>query len=59
MDTRNQPSQPQSGEEMVKRILAVAELLAKGTITRPNNLETETSRKKQAKTQDTKAGVSS
>ncbi|MCA9906349.1 MAG: hypothetical protein KC547_20980 [Anaerolineae bacterium] len=59
MDTRNQPSQPQSGEEMVKRILAVAELLAKGIITSPNNLETETPRKKQTKTQDTKAGVSS
>jgi hypothetical protein len=59
MDTRNQPSQPQSGEEMVKRILAVAELLAKGIITKPNNLETETPRKTQAKTQDTKAGVSS
>ena len=59
MDTRNQPSQPQSGEEMVKRILAVAELLAKGTITKPNNLDTEMPRKKQAKTQDTKAGVSS
>jgi hypothetical protein len=59
MDTHNQPPQPQSGEEMVKRILAVAELLSKGIITRPNNLETETSRKKQAKTQDTKAGVSS
>jgi len=59
MDTRNQPSQPQSGEEMVKRILAVAELLAKGSITSPNNLETETPRKPQAKTQDAKAGVSS
>jgi len=55
MDTRNQPSQPQSGEEMVKRILAVAELLSKGIIASPNNVETETSRK----TQDTKAGVSS
>lgn len=59
MDTRNQPSQPQNGEEMVKRILAVAELLAKGIITKPNNLDTETSRKTQAKTQDTEAGVSS
>ncbi len=59
MDTRNQPSQRQSGEEMVKRILAVAELLAKGIITKPNNLDTETPRKKQTKTQDTKAGVSS
>ena len=58
MDTRNQPSQPQSGEEMVKRILAVAELLSKG-ITSPNKVETETSRKTQVKTQDTKAGVSS
>jgi hypothetical protein len=59
MDTRNQPSQPQSGEEMVKRILAVAELLAKGIITSSNKVETETSRKTQVKTQDTKAGVSS
>ncbi|HUN08877.1 MAG TPA: hypothetical protein PLQ56_19885 [Aggregatilineales bacterium] len=59
MDTRNQPSQPQSGEEMVKRILAVAELLAKGITTKPNNLDTEMPRKKQTKTQDTKAGVSS
>lgn len=59
MNTRNQPSQPQSGEEMVKRILAVAELLAKGTITKPNNLDTEMPQKTQTKTQDTKAGVSS
>ena len=59
MDTRNQPSQPQSGEEMVKRILAVAELLSKGIINKANNFETETPRRKQAKTQDTKAGVSS
>lgn len=55
MDTHNQPSQIQSGEEMVKRILAVAELLSKGIITKPNNVETETSQK----TQDIKAGVSS
>jgi len=40
---------------MVKRILAVAELLAKGTITKPNNLDAEIPRK----TQDTKPGVSS
>jgi len=59
MDTRNQPSQPESGEEIVKRILAVAELLSKGIIAKPNTVETETPRKKRAKTQDIKAGVSS
>ncbi|GAB4549670.1 MAG: hypothetical protein OHK0023_14600 [Anaerolineae bacterium] len=55
MDTRNQPSQPQSGEEMGKRILAVAELLAKGINPEPKNVEPE----KQIKTQHAKSSVSS
>jgi hypothetical protein len=59
MNRSNQLSQPQSGEEMVKRILAVAELLYKGINTRPGKVETEKFSEKQAKTQDSKAGVSS
>lgn len=55
MDVRDQPSQPQSGEEMVRRILTVAELLTKGINPEPKIAEPE----KQTKTQDTKAGVSS
>ncbi len=59
MNTHNQMSQPQSGEEMVKRLLAVAELLSKGIITDTDNVETDASRKKQEKTQHAKSGVSS
>lgn len=49
MNTHNQMSQPQSGEEMVKRLLAVAELLSKGIITDTDNVETDASRKKTRK----------
>lgn len=59
MTTPNQPAQGQSGEEIVKRVLAVAELLSKGLSTQPNNGDVETVRKEGAKTQTTKAGVSS
>jgi hypothetical protein len=59
MTTHNQPAQGQSGEEMVKRVLAVAELLSKGLSTEANNHDAKTVQKEGAKTQTTKAGVSS
>lgn len=58
MDIHDQLSQPQSGEEMVKRIMSVAELLAKGTSAKSTHIGTEAPQT-QTKTQETEAGVSS
>jgi hypothetical protein len=48
----------QNGEELVKRVLNVAELLSKAIITKSNPVEIK-NREKQTKTRNTKVDVSS
>ncbi|MCB9457919.1 MAG: hypothetical protein H6671_18215 [Anaerolineaceae bacterium] len=57
MSIDNQLPQSRNGEEMVKRVLAIASLLSKGM--NPHSTPTNLSQGAQPKTQDTKAGVSS
>jgi hypothetical protein len=59
MNAHDQPFQAQNNEEMLKKILAVAQLLSKGIVTEPDDVGTEKPGKKLAKTQDTKVDVSS